>query len=432
MRKSAFIPSLSIFLVIWLGQVISLMGSELTSFALGVWVYQKTQSVTQFAFISVAIILPTVILSPIAGIFADRFNRRWIMILGDSGAALSTLMIVVIVSFGQLQIWHIYLANIVTSCFSTFQQPAYTAATTQLVPQQHLARASGLSHLGYAIAQFISPMLGGVLLVTIGLQGVILIDLISFFIAIIPLMIIVFPDVPLISNEDKHHQKTSLSQAIKAAWSYLTSQNGLFALLLLFTITNLLLGLIQVLFTPLILSFTSAKVLGLLLSFGGVGMVIGSLIISIWGSSKYLINSLFLGMIVIGICLILVGFPPCIPLYAFSIFCCFCCMPIVQCSNQVIFQKKVPLQLQGRVFAFKNALANISLPIAYIVAGPLADKVFEPLMKPNGLLSSNIGQLIGLGSGRGIALMFIIIGVLILLITALAFQYSPLRLVEKE
>ena len=146
-----------IFTLIWFGQLISFIGFGLTRFALGVWVYRNTGSVTQFALISLFAILPSILLSPLVGVLVDRWNRRTCMILSDAGAGLSTLAIVLLLLVGRLEVWHIYLVVAVSSTFNAFQWPAYAAATTMLVPKQHLGRASGMVQLAEAIADETLP-----------------------------------------------------------------------------------------------------------------------------------------------------------------------------------------------------------------------------------------------------------------------------------
>ena len=189
-RPKAAMP---VFILIWFGQMVSLIGSGLTGFALGVWVYQRTGSVTQLALISLFTILPGIVISPIAGTLVDRWDRRWTMLLGDCGAGLSTLALALLLFADRLELWHIYLATSVSSTCSAFQYPAYAGATTLLVPSQHLGRASGLVHLGRSVAQLISPVLAGILVVTLQIQGVILLDFATFLFALVTLLLVRFP-----------------------------------------------------------------------------------------------------------------------------------------------------------------------------------------------------------------------------------------------
>lgn len=431
MLKPLKIEGMFIFVLVYLGQLVSLLGSSITNFALDIWIYQWSNSVTQLSQLILLTTLPYVIISPLAGILADRWNRRWVMILSDSGAAVSTLTIAALLITRQIQIWHIYLATAVSSSFSAFQWPAYSAATTNLVPKQHLGRASGMIQFAQALAQLLAPVLGGVLLGVIKLSGIFVLDLSSFLFALTTLLLVRFPDHKVTQNQETN-QTSLLAQAVYS-FNYLTARSGLLALSLFFASSNFLVGMLQVLTYPLILSFASPAQLGTLLSVGGVGMVTGSLLMSTWGNGRQnYINILFGFMLLIGFSMIVAGLYPSIFLISIASFLFFLALPFINSCAQVIFQKKVAPDAQGRIFSLNRAICNSFLPLAYLVAGPLADRIFEPLMTLNGPLAATIGQLIGIGPGRGIGLMFIILGILTILMTIIAYQYAPLRLVNDE
>ena len=431
MLKPLKFEGMSIFVLVWLGQLVSLLASSITNFALDIWVYQRSNSVTQLSQLILLTTLPYVIISPLAGILADRWNRRWVMILSDSGAAVSTLTIAALLFTGQIQIWHIYLATAVSSSFSAFQWPAYSAATTLLVPKKHLGRASGMIQFAQALGQLLAPVLGGVLLGVIQLSGIFVLDLSSFIFALTTLLLVRFPDHKVTQSQETN--KTSLLTQAVYSFNYLTARSGLLALSLFFASSNFLVGMLQVLTYPLILSFASPAQLGTLLSFGGVGMVTGSLLMSTWGSGRQnYINILFCFMLLQGFSMIVAGLYPSIFLFAIASFLFFLALPFINSCAQVIFQKKVAPDVQGRVFSLNGAICGSCLPLAYLVAGPLADRIFEPLMTVNGPLAGTIGQLIGTGPGRGIGLMFIVLGTLTMLMTIIAYQYAPLRLVNDE
>lgn len=419
-----------IFILIWVGQLVSLIGSDLTGFALGVWVYQRTGSVTQFALISLFAQLPRIVISPVAGVFVDRWNRRWAMILSDSGSGLGTLAIALLFATGRLEIWHIYLLTAVISAFNAFQWPAYSAATTLLVPKQHLTRANGMTQLGEAIAQLISPILGGLLVVTIQLQGVILLDFATFLFSVVTLLIVRFPDAK--TTTPGKAKKTALLQDAAYGWTYIIARPGLLGLLIFFAANNFLVGVVTVLFTPLVLSFTSTTVLGTILSLAGMGLLVGSLAISTWEGPQRLIYSLLGFELLGGLCILVAGLRISVPLLALTAFLFFFGTAIINSCSQTIWQRKVALEVQGRVFAIRRMIAWSSQPLAYLIAGPLTDRVFEPLMATKGPLASSIGQIIGVGPGRGIGLLFILMGSLTMLTTIAAYQYPRLRLVENE
>lgn len=418
------------FILVWFGQVISLIGSGLTSFALGVWVYQNTYSVTQFALIYLFAELPALIVAPFAGVLADRWDRRLVMIVSDIVASFNTLSIVLLMLTGWLNIWYIYITVTIRSVCKGFQEPAYTAAITQLLPKKHFGRASGMIQLGIAAGHLFSPILAGILVASIQVQGVIFVDFVTFLFAQFTLLMIRFPKLEKASNNQV--KNTDILQDITYGFAYILAQPGFLMLVIFFAITNFAIGIAQVLLTPMILSFTNATVLGIVLSIGGSGWLLGSIFISVHGGFKRRIYGVIGCELLLGLSILLVGLQPNVLLITTAAFVSFFCIPIITSSANTIWQVKVPPDVQGRVFAVRGMLAWSSFPVAYIVAGPMADYVFEPLLAPNGALAKTIGLLIGVGKGRGIGLLFILLGAFIMLVTVTAYQYPRLRLIEDE
>jgi len=418
------------FLVIWAGQLVSLTGSGLTGFALGVWVYQGTGSVTQFALISLFTALPGILFSPIAGALVDRWDRRLAMILSDTGAGMCTLAVAILLALNRLEVWHIYALMALSSTFSAFQWPAYSAATTMLVPQEQLGRASGLVQLGQAFAQIASPLLAGVLMGVIHIEGVIFIDFATFLVALFTLMAVRIPR-PKITAEGAASQGSLLHEAAYG-WHYILARRGLLALLLMFAATNFIAGIVQVLFTPLVLSFTNAAMLGVILSTGGLGFLAGSLVMSVWGGPKVRVKGIYAFSALQGVVLFAAGLPPSVLVLALAAFVFFFGIPIINGCSQAIWQVKTAADVQGRVFAVRRMIAWSSLPLAYLLAGPLADRIFEPLMAEEGVLASSAGAIIGVGPGRGIGLLYIVLGIISLVVTTIAYLYPRLREVEAE
>jgi MFS transporter, DHA3 family, macrolide efflux protein len=430
MAKRPIAQGMRIFLLIWFGQLVSLIGSGLTKFALGVWVYERTGSVTQFALISVFARIPAILLFPVAGALIDRWNRRWAMILSDSGAGLSTIAVALLLVTGRLEIWHIYLAVAVSSAFSAFQWPAYSAATTLLVPKQHLGRASGMIQLGESAAQFLAPMLAAGLLSVIQLQGIILTDFATFVFSLATLLSIRFPDA--VTNTVRKAGVQSLLREMAYGWTYITARPGLLGLLIFIAVSNFALGIAQVLFPPLILAFAPVTVLGTVQSIACGGMVVGSILMSVWGGPKRRMYGVLGFELLLGLGIFLLGLRASIPLIIVAGFGAYFSVALFLACTQAIWQTKVAPEVQGRVFAVRRAIGWSSYPLAALVAGPLADRIFEPLMATNGLLAGSIGQIIGVGPGRGIALLLAIAGAMVMLVTIAGSQYPPLRLLEDE
>lgn len=422
--------SMRTFMIILAGQFVSLLGSGLTSFALGVWVFLLTGSVTQFTLIALSSAVPGIVMAPFAGALVDRWDRRKAMILSDSGAALRTLAIAVLLYTNNLEVWHIYIAAAINSIFGTFQRPAFTAATTLLVPKRNLARASGMVQTTHAASQIMSPVMAGVLIVTIQLWGVLIIDFATFLFALLTLLLIRVPK-PEITTEGQKG-KGSLLQEAAYGWTYIRARPGLFALLLFFASVNFSFSFFVVLFTPMVLSFASPAVLGTVQSVGGIGMLIGGLVLSAWGGPNRRVNGVLGFAALAGAAVVLSGLQPNALLIAAGNFAVFFSVPLVNGCSQAIWQTKTAPDIQGRVFSVRAMIAWSTTPLSFLLAGPLADSVFEPLMAANGYLAESMGQLIGVGPGRGIGLMFVIMGVLMVMVAVMSFLHPRLRLVEDE
>lgn len=418
------------FLIIWFGQLVSIIGSGLTQFAIGVYVYQVTGSATQLSLILLVATLPRLLVAPFAGALVDRWDRRWVMIVSDTVAALATLFIWSLLAIGDLQVWHIALAVTIGGIAGVFQFPAYMAATTLLVPKEHYGRVSGLNQMAFAIGQIAAPVLAGYMLVTIQMQGIILIDFATFIFAIFTLLLVRIPRPP--ETAQGKAGRGSLWREAAYGWVYLKERPGLLGLLVLFAFVNFALGYWGVLMTPLVLSFSTADVLGTIFSVGGIGTLIGSVVMSTWGGSKRKINSLLGSIFLFSVFLIVMGLradPIVIGIGAIGLF---VLLPIANSSSQAIWQAKVAPDVQGRVFAIRGLIATGITPLTYLTAGPLADYVFEPMMKANGALATSVGSVIGVGTGRGIGLIFIIVGLFIAFATATGYAMPHIRHVEDE
>jgi MFS transporter, DHA3 family, macrolide efflux protein len=404
------LKTMRVFLLVWFGQMVSIIGSGLSSFALDVWVYQRTGSVTQFAIAFLFGSLPPLFIIPFAGALADRWNRRYCMMISDLGAGLSMLAIAILLYTAKLEVWHVYIAVAFSSAFGCLQWPAYTAAIPQLVPKEYLTRANGLTQLADSLKLLIPPLLGGALLMTIQLQGVLLIDFITFLCSIVTLSIVKFPDVRATDPAEEEGKKESMLTEFTHGLKYVKARPGLLGLIIFFAAANFMLSMIGVLLTPLLLSFTTPAILGTILFVDGIGMLLSTLLLSTRGAPTSQINSILGFQLLGGLCIAATGFQASVPLVAVAAFLFAFGSPIVNCCSQAILQRKVASEIQGRVFAVEGMMVNFLQPIAYIIAGPLADRVFEPLMAANGALASSLGQIMGVGAGRGIGLMFVIIG----------------------
>ena len=425
MTPQTLTRGMRIFLLVWLGLLISSIGTGLTNFALGVWVYQQTGSVTKFALIALFSALPGALILPLSGALSDRWDRRLTMILSLSGAAVITIIGALLLRTGQLAVWQIYVGVTIRGLFASLLLPAFFATTTLLVPKQHFGRSSGMFQAVLASAQVISPLLAAILIAHLPLQGILAIDFGSYLFALIILLFITIPK-PAPSTEGK---RGSLLREMISGWTYVQQRLGLLALLFYFATVNLVLGSTMILFTPMILSFASAKVLGTILSISGIGFLCGSFIMSVWGGPKSRVHGVLGFGFVFGLCSLLVCLRPSAILIAIGAFGMYLVLPVVNGCSHAIWQSKIAPDLQGRVFAIRRMIGASTLPIAYLIAGPLADRVFEPLVN-NTHFGTIAEVLTGKGPGRGIGLMFIAAGIVIMLAQLGGYLYSPLRRVE--
>lgn len=422
------------FLIIWFGQLISIIGSGLTGFGLSVWIFEKTGQALPIALNALFFNLPRVLLAPIAGAIADRYNRRHIMILADSGAAVTTLGVVALLFTGRLEVWHIYLSTAISSCFGAFQDPAYRASITMLVPKDDLARAGGLDQMSFAVQSILTPLLAGVLYAGFGLKAIILIDFVTFFFAVGALALVHIPQPKATSVAAEDRQRNRMWREAAFGWKYLLERPGLFGLLWYYAVVNFFLTLSGVLFAPLVLSYGTPTEMGVVQTFGGVAMLVGGLIMSIWGGPKSRrIWGVIAAIALSGFGYLLAGLRPSTLLIASAQFVILFFIPISAAISQAVWQMKVAPEIQGRVFAIRGMIAFSIMPVANIAAGILADKVFEPLMADGGILSGTIiGATIGVGAGRGIALIFIISAFFLWLSSLYAFATPRIRNLEVE
>ena len=423
------IRAMKSFLIIWAGQSVSLMGSGLTRFALGVWVYQESRSVIDFSLIMLFSLLPDIILSPFAGTVADRWDRRRVMIVSDAGAGVSTALLVLLIFTGELAIWHVYVIVTMNAVFSAFQQPAYAAVMPMLVPKAYLDRANGFVQIDLAITRLIVPAMAGVLIGIIGLQGIMIIDAATFLFAMGTLFAI---QLPKLEQEENSDQKNSIWQDMKDGWAYLWDRPSLLLVILLITLVFLVMGGATATFTPLALNVTTAQGLGFMWSVAGIGIFISSALISARGLRANRMNGILGFGFLLGLGTFFVGFNPSPYVVTFGLFIVFASLPYFQASSQTLLQNKVEPTIQGRVFALRNMIVTLPLPLVYIFVGSVSDSFLEPLLTGGGALVNSVGQLIGIGAGRGIAFLFVLMGLFLMFTIVLGYLYKPLRLVEER
>ncbi|NTU21226.1 MFS transporter [Brevibacillus sp. HB1.2] len=413
------------FLIIWSGQLLSAIGSGLTAFALGVFVFQQTQSTTSYSFIILCSFLPSFLLLPFSGVLADRFDRKKMMIIGDIGSIAGILFILLVMLSGHMELWHIYLGVGISSLSAAILNPAFKAAVSDLVSEEMYSQASGLIQLASSAQYLISPLVAGFLLSAFDIQLVLLIDMMTFLLAV--------GAVLMIMNHDATPQKQerqSFFREMSEAFRYLLSKKGVFSLVLLMSVVCFYIGLMQSLFGPMMLTLTDSKTLGIALSASASGMLVSSLLIGLFGMSKSKVIMLSFSLVLAGLFYALMGVFTSVWLIMVFGFLFFITLPFVNTSLEVLIRTNVENERQGRVWSMITAISQIGFVLAFGSAGFLADHVFNPLFDADQLLGQTVGHIIGTGPGRGIGFLFVLSGVLVTLLGIVIGRVRKIRDLE--
>ena len=399
------------FGIIWFGQVVSLLGTAMTNFGLTIWAYQETGQATALALIGFFFITPMVILSPVAGAIVDRSNRKLMMMLSDLAAGLTTIVQLVLLLTGNLEIWHLYLTATVAGTFQTFQWPAFSAAMTLMLPKEQYGRANGLLELANSASGIFAPLLAGALLGIIGLSGILVIDIATFVFAVGALLFVFIPQPE--RSEAGRRGQGSIWQESAYGFRHIFRRPSLLGLQIVFTIGNLFATLGFTLLAPMILARTGNNelIFGSVQSAGAIGGVVGGLAMSAWGGPRRRVLGVLGGWFFFGLLgETLLGLGQGLTIWLVAGFGGAFFIPIINASNQSIWQAKVEPDVQGRVFAVRRLIAWLVMPLAQLAAGPLADQVFEPAMQEGGSLANAFGWLVGTGDGAGMALILVFSG----------------------
>jgi MFS family permease len=419
------------FSVLWAGQLVSMVGSGLTGFALPVWFYQRTGSAEQFAFLIFAGTVPALLLSPFAGALVDRWDRRTVLVLSDAGTALMTLVMAGLFFTDSFQVWHLFVVSVLGSAIGAFQDPAFHASVAQLLPQRHFARASAMMQTSAAASGVLAPAMAGALVTTIGLGGVLMIDFATFLVAVGTLAAVRIPRSPR-GGEDEPHAEPSLLREAAHGWRYVAARPGLKGLLLYAVAVAFVMSTTNVVLQPMVLSLASVGALGLVSSLSAVGMVLGGTVVTVWGGPKRRVRGLAASNLARAAALVVAGATASVPVIAAALFVIMLLLPISSAAAESLWMSKTPNHLQGRVFAIRRMITLAGTPLGILLAGPLAERVFEPLLAPGGALAGSWGRVIGVGEGRGMGMMLILLGTLFAAAT-LAMYLSPrVRRVEDE
>jgi len=400
------------FSVIWIGQVVSLLGTAMSQFGLTLWAYEVTGKATPLALVGFFFVAPQVALSPFVGVLVDRSNRKLMMMLSDLAAAATTVIVLTLYATDNLQIWHLYGSAAVTGIFQGFQWPAYSAAISLMLPKEQYARANGMLDMAGNASAVFAPLLAGALIGPVGLTGILGIDLVSAAVAIGTLLFVHVPQ-PARTEAGREGEGSFLKETAYG-FRYILARPSLLGLQVVFMTGNFFGSLAFSVLAPMILarSGNDELVFGSVQSAGAIGGVVGGLAMAVWGGPKRRVHGVLLGWACTSLLgQTVLGLGRGLPAWAAGLFLMGVISPIINGSNQAIWQAKVAPDVQGRVFSARMFIAWLVMPLGQLLAGPLADRVFEPGMAAGGDLVPAFGWLVGSGAGVGMALMFVLSGV---------------------
>lgn len=414
------------FLTIWAGQLISSTGSRMSSFALGIWILRTTGSTAHFAMTFVAMTIPALLVSMVAGALVDRWDRRQTLIACGLLSAVVTFALAGLSAAGHLKLWQIYLVVGVGSLFDAFRVPAFAASIPLLATREQLPRVNGMAQSGNAIAEIIGPLLAGALISYISLYGILTLDAVSFLVGVAALVVSRIPPV----SASRQNRPGLLREAV-IGWRYVHERPGLMGLLAIYGSNNFLFSVARVVIAPLLLSFTSPARLGMQYAISGSGLLLGGVAMTVWGGPRKRVNGVLIFSALAGVCAVAHGLRPSFTLIAVAGFVLFLMLPVIAASSSSLWQAKVPAGLQGRCFAMQRAVFYASTLLGYFLAGSASEHVFEPLLAKGGPLAGSVGLIIGVGPGRGLGLMFITLGTVMTLVAITAYSVPAIRQIDE-
>lgn len=414
------------FILLWATQTLSRLGSSLTPFALILWAYGKTGSALSTALLTVSSYVPYILLSLPVGTLTDRMNKKRLMLLSDTAAALCTLTILFVWLSGNLELWHLYLVNAITGTAQTFQQPASEVATTLVTPEDKYQKAGSLNALAYSVINMASPVIATTLYSVGGLTLVIIVDLSTFTVAFLSLLLFVrIPEMKSEKREDSH-----IMMDLKEALSFLRTNMGILQVILFLAAINFIASIYNAALPAMILSFENESVLAAVQSTAGIAMIIGSAIAAMLPTPKsrvrMIILSLFISMSTENFMLAFFRNPI---MWCVGAFLGWLCIPVMNTNLDALMRSRIPSAIQGRVYSARNMLQFFTIPLGYLAGGFLVDSMFEPFMtdKSNTVLN----QLFGTGKGSGAAFLFAVIGVMGVLVCVIFSKLKAMRNLER-
>ena len=415
------------FYKLWLGELISNIGSGMTAFALSVYIYEKTGSVSYVSLITLLSFMPSIVLSPIGGLLADRYDRRLLMIIGDLFSGLGLVYILWSIQAGEKSIVPIFVGITFSSIFTSLLEPSYRATLTDILEEKNYAKASGLIQVAGSAKYLISPVIAGIVLSVADIRVILLLDIMTF----ITTCLMIFLVRKSINSEMKNYKKDSFKGLLEGLF-IIKENRGVYSLVIIMFFVCFFMGFIQILIRPMILALSSVKTAGMMESLCAAGLLIGSLWIGIAGIKKNYSEILAVACFFCGIFMSMTGVNENLAIIGISTFLFFSTLPFMNSCADVLVRVSVPNELQGRVWGLISLITQMGTVIAYIISGIMADYIFEPMFNKNGLLVKNIGIIIGTGKGRGIGFMLILSGMGMLIMAIVIWKNREIREVSEK
>lgn len=427
-----------IFSLLWFGAFINAIGSGLTTFALTVTLFETSQSTLLAAMVAIVGLLPRIILSPIAGTLVDRFDRRLMMILGDGLSGLGVLMILwqfkgktTLTSENVSLLW-IFMGLFISATFSTLTQPAFKASISDILSKDQYSKAASMNQINESVSYLFSPMLASILLIFFPIQYLLVIDFLTIFVTILCSYLVkqyLQSHKPPLVNESFQAENTW--NLMKEGWNYLKANRPILHLILFLSLLTLFLGFIQVLITPIILSMADSKAYGMVLTLAASGMLVFSIVTSIFPIKQHFLHFLASGLIVAACMMIGIGMFNHLWIITCLAFLLFGSLVFANTSIDYLLRVNVPNQYIGRVWGWAGNISQFFYLTSYLSAGLLADKVFDPLLRKEGALTPYLGHLFGIGDHRGSGLLVSLAGICLFL-ASIAFIQSKSIINLKE
>lgn len=400
------------FTLIWLGQLVSTIGSYMTEFALTLWAWQLTGSVTALALVGFFSQLLRIPITIVAGLIVDRFNRKQLMIVGDAISAITTIGIGFLYLTSSLHIWHWYFAIAINGGFGQIQGLAYQTSVSLIVPPHHFTRANSMGSVVHYGSSIISPALTAILYPIVGLTGILLIDLATFGIAISTLLFVYIPQ-PTKTKFELENIFSRLTFGLRYIWKH----PSLRTLLLFSTLFFFFHDLGGAIYDPMILARSNGSI-QVLASIGlaaGIGGVTGAFLLSIWGGPQNRVHGMLMGFIGAGIAKTVFGLGQNLKVWFPAQFCSSFNFPLLGSSKTAMWMEAIAPEIQGQVFAANSLVLQGVSAIAYLIAGPLAEHIFEPVVRSSPL-TWIISPLFGTKPGAGIALLYVLTSLALILV----------------